>query len=243
MLNTFFTPTFLWKQIINDYSAYFNKNHKKQNIVVFVMKTLVLKIFWFWPSLGSADSWRDYEFEDVMGAQAYVKLDEQGLRLMNEVISRTKSEDSALLDLGCNIGRFLNYLAEKGYKNINGVDVSKVAIESMGTTFPALSGISSVKLQTMQEYLLNTDANSIDIVYTHGATVELVPATFPLVKEICRICNEYVVFMINENGHLFPRFWEHEFKMNNFDLVKLERSFDGNGNIMGNSLLVFKKRQ
>jgi len=145
--------------------------------------------------------------------------------------------------LGCNIGRFLNYLAEKGYKNINGVDVSKVAIESMGTTFPALSGIGTVKLQTMQEYLLNTSSNSIDIVYTYGATVELVPATFPLVKEICRICNEYVVFMINENGHLFPRFWEHEFKMNNFDLVKLERPFYENGNIKGNSLLVFKKRQ
>jgi len=242
VMNTFLTPTFLWGYVIKDYSLFLSKQGEKQNKFIFFLNVLTNKIFWFWPSLSAASSWRDRSFDDVMGAHIYTEIDESGALLMKEVVSRASATDAVFLDLGCNVGRFLNCLAKKGYRNINGVDIGKVAIESMGETFPALSGINSVKLQTMQEYLLSTDTNTIDIVYTHGATIELIPATFPLVTEICRICKKYVVLMINENGHLFPRFWEYEFKKNKFDLVKLERPFRDKGNVAGNSLMVFKKR-
>ena len=76
---------------------------------------------------------------------------------------------------------------------------------------------------------------TFDIVYTMGATIELVKPTFPLAKELSRVTTKYLILLIDENGHSYPRFWRLEFKNNGFSLRYSK--------ILKNtlSLLVFKK--
>ncbi len=42
-----------------------------------------------------------------------------------------QEKEDSFLDLGCNVGRYLNYLAIKGFTNIYGVDVGKSALQHM----------------------------------------------------------------------------------------------------------------
>jgi len=234
ILHTYLTPKFLWKLVIKDYDGFVYAKNKPVSKLEWLFKN----IFWFWPTLHTSAFWRDTQAGGVMGPQDYEVIPAHSQLLVDELLAIASAKEVSFLDLGCNSGRFLNALFEAGFRNLHGMDISAAAMKHMKDHNPDLFESSDVKLQTMQEYLLNADTDSIDIIYTHGATVELIPSSFPLVREICRVSRHYVVFYISESGHFYPRFWTNEFHRHGFELLKLDRE---NRKEFGHSLLVFEK--
>ena len=53
-------------------------------------------------------------------------------------ISNDKKNGSTILDIGCGIGSFVNYLYENGYRNSKGIDISRHAINYGKEKFPYL---------------------------------------------------------------------------------------------------------
>ena len=227
--NTFLTPH--W----NNYYIKNNKLITENSIVKFnKYKSFFFKFLWFLPNLESHKYWYGAIENDKHGFDKYLKPNNYAKILLEEITKRTKDKRTKILDLCCNVGRHLNVLNELGYANLYGVDVSEIAIKKMKIFFKNLKEIK-ITHSTAESYLLKTEDNFFDIIFTHGATVELIPATFSLVKEVSRVTNDLVIFLIQENGHAYPRFWRYEFKRNNMNLIydkKLES---------GLSLLVFKK--
>ena len=123
-----------------------------------------------------------------------------------------------ILDIGCNIGRFLNILAKKGCNNLTGIDINQLAINDSYSVYPDLVGNAEMKCDTIQNFLSNAKDNKFDLIYTLGATVELIHPTFPLVKNLARVSSKYVCLLINDN-QAYVRFWEIEFKRNSFELM------------------------
>ena len=142
--------------------------------------------------------------------------------MLYELLSVSRGKDTSFLDLGCNQGRHLNYLYEKGYRNLTGVDFSSLAIEKMQKQFPEMYQASKIINTSFQEYLTN-DPAEVDIVYSRGATLEIVHPSFPIIKKICQMAKHYVVIVINEAGHAYPRFWEYEFARCGFELTHMRR--------------------
>ena len=237
ILHTYLTPKFLWERVITDYSDFLKKSPGKISKTRRIIKSLI----WFWPSLQDATFWRDTTVGEVMGPQDYVTILDPSRVLVDELIQRTREKDFSVLDLGCNRGRFLNVLFESGVRDLHGVDISSAAIDSLAREYPEIFLKGSIKLQTMQEFLLEAAERSFNITYTHGATVELIPSSFPLVREICRVTGDFVIFFISEVDFLYPRFWESEFRKYGFILIKKirpERNASG-GKL---SLLVFARQ-
>ena len=110
------------------------------------------------------------------------------------------------MDLGSNVGRHLNYLTKKKFINLNGVDICKLSIDKSNKIYPKLKKIN-LRCSSFENYLVNSKNGEFDIIYTHGATIEMVKPTFPLVSELFRVSKKYIILLINENGHKFPRFW------------------------------------
>lgn len=235
-LHTYLTPKFLWERVIKDYSTFFSMKNKPISKLEWLFKNIV----WFWPTLHDADFWRDVVVGEVMGPEYYVDIGPHSQILVHELLDRSHDKNLSFLDLGCNRGRFLDILFESGVKNLHGVDVCAAAIDSIKEETPELFREASIKLQSMQEFLLAAGSCSIDITYTHGATVELIPSSFPLVREICRVTRESVIFYISESDYLYPRFWENEFRKHGFKLIKLVRQ--PNNSINRFSLLVFERK-
>ena len=227
--NTFLTP--YWN------SYYIKKNNiiTENDIIKFnKYKSFLLKYLWFFPNLESHKYWYSAKKNDKHGFDKYLKPNKDAKIFLNEIIKRTKDKESKILDLCCNVGRHLNILKKSGYKNLYGFDVNALAIKKMKTLFKNLNRIQ-VAHSPAESYLLKTQDNFFDIIFTHGATVELIPSTFSLIKEVSRVTNDLAIFLIQENGHAYPRFWRYEFRKNNMNLIydkKLES---------GLSLLVFKK--
>jgi hypothetical protein len=65
---------------------------------------------------------------------------------------------------------------------------------------------------------------SFDMLYSHGATIELVHPSFDIVRHMCRVTRNHVVLIVNETvAHSYPRFWTYEFARNGFFLREARR--------------------
>jgi SAM-dependent methyltransferase len=142
-------------------------------------------------------------------------------KILVKKICQYSNKNQKILDICCNAGRHLSALNKLNYNNIYGFDINKKAINNITTNFKNLKKIkSNFRCMDAKNYFIRTEDKFFDVVYTHGATIELIPPTFDLIFEISRIVKKFAILLINENGHAFPRFWRYEFKKNNFKIIE-----------------------
>mgnify|MGYP001596705298 CR=1 FL=1 len=173
-----------------------------------------------WKINRGAKYWEKRAIDVSHGANQYVELQASSHVLIDEIVRRASGLGAPILDLGCNVGRHLNALHKLGYTNLYGIDVQKAAIEQMGLVFPEMKAKAHIEQGTFQKYLPKVPDRFFEIVFTHGATVELVPPSFPICQHMARIASRAVVLVIHESGHAYPRLWETEFRRANFRLTK-----------------------
>jgi len=191
-----------------------------------------------WAKTLRADYWEHRRLGDDHGPHQFVELQAGSFVLLDEVAKLASGPASPILDLGCNVGRHLDALYRRGFTNLYGVDVQRSALDHMRDVFPDMCKASHIKQGTFQDYLPGVDDRFFDVVFTYGATVELVPPSFPICGEMARTAGRAVVLKINESGHAYPRLWETEFRRAGFILTKLLRPVAPDD---FNSLLVFER--
>jgi len=164
--------------------------------------------------------------------------------IISELQSRVQLENS-ILDLGCNCGYYLSLLKKEGYRNLSGIDISPAAIQ-YGKEHLGLSDVV-LMVGSFEEILpkFAADGTQFDLVYTLGATIEIVHPSFDIIDHICKISKRFVVLIINESSHSYPRFWEYEFNRNGFLMVKCIRPYNGESDTRNpveiDSLMVFER--
>lgn len=159
--------------------------------------------------------------------------------VMEEVDRVTaKNAQASILDLGCNAGRLLQAFYERGYVNLHGMDAQGAALKHMRSLFPDMSAQARIQRASFQEFFLAVPDRAFDIVCTWGATIELVPPSFPICQEMARAADRAVIMIVNENGHAYPRLWETEFLRVGFLLTRIKRPYLQG---MDSSLLVFER--
>lgn len=210
--------TFL-KKIINTFLTFnlffidYSKIYNKKNFLF----TFLSKYIWFIPSNFQALYWKNSE-NIGHGHNHFVEMDEMSLLLKKEICNYALKEDK-ILDVCCSAGRMLNSLSLDGYYNLNGFDINKIAIDKSKKIFDKLKD-ANLTCQSAEEYLSNRKNNEFDIIFSLSASLELIPSSYPLLREISRVTKKYFICLIDENGHAYPRFWRYEFKKNNFRILK-----------------------
>ncbi len=188
--------------------------------------------------------WRAQEEGDPHGYDKYNTYNPK-IRILLDELEIRASANSRILDLGCNCGYYLHELRKAGYGSLSGVDISEKAIEYGKRTF-GLTGIE-LMVGSFEEILpqLVAENRRFDLIYSMGATLELVHPSFDIIRFICQLSKHYVVLDIYEWGHSYPRLWEYEFHQQGFALVKCIRPFMGGivrDPVEEDSLLVFQRR-
>ena len=230
--NTFLTPRFLFKLVIkkNDYKLFLDGKYKPQ---------LISQLFYFWPRITNAISWREGKQGAYRDPMHFIELrpDIDELLLNKIIVILKKDKNNSILDLGCNSGRHLNFLYQHDFKNLHGVDVMKSALHIFDKMFPECSKVTNKKHDLFQNFLINSPNKHYNLTYSVGATIELIHPSFDIIREMCRVTKEYIFLLIQEDSHEYPRFYVHEFKKNNFLLFDYKRPIK-NTNI---SFLCFKR--
>jgi len=155
-------------------------------------------------------------------AAAFEGIDPASQVQMDEIMALAPERNAAILDLGCNVGRHLAYLHAQGYRNLHGVDWSESALRDMAARYPDMHANAMLTRASFEDFL-GAAREPVDLVYTRGATFELVHPAFPLIHHVCRIAKRHAVLVITEAGHAYPRFWEYEFAREGFELTHLRR--------------------
>jgi SAM-dependent methyltransferase len=211
IINTFLTPN--WKNVYKNFNNHYVKNNNNKFLFYFLSK------FWFLPHDYVYRYWHKADISSKHYYSSFITLDSNASILINKIQKYSRKSDR-VLDLGCNVGRHLSELKKLGYNKLYGVDIGKIPIEKSKKIFPNLKKVKNV-CSSFEQYLFKTPANFFNLIYTHGATVELVKPTFPLIFQLSRVLTNhgYLVLLIDENGHSYPRFWRYEFKLNNLSIV------------------------
>lgn len=184
--------------------------------------------------------WKKRRVGESHGPTHYVELQSSSHVLIDAVANQLGDADAPVLDLGCNVGRHLNALYHRGYRQLHGVDVQSAALEYSRQAFPELASVAQLHEGTFQTYLPTVEDRFFRVTFTHGATVELVPPLFALCSQVARVTERAIVFAISETGHAYPRLWESEFLRAGFLMTGLKRPICPDN---GLSLLVFERIQ
>ena len=219
VVNTFFQVHFLWRLVYGPATIESVMKMRRPTII----RRLFHRLFWFWPNFSGLETWINGDTGQIQYPERFRTMDGKATLLVNTVIGCSKNRDDVILDLGCNCGRHLDYLYRRGFHNLHGIDVMNSALRKSAEWFPDTVATCDLKHDTFQHFLLIQSNRSFDIVYSHGATIELVHPSFDIVRHICRISRNYVVLLISEHSMGYPRFWQYLFRRNGFYLVRAIR--------------------
>jgi len=191
---------------------------------------------WFWPRISDAGPWVESTESEGWNPHSYLR--ETPRQLLQHLLA-TSSNDMSVLDLGCNCGSDLDVLRREGYTHLFGVDAGRDALRLFQEHFPATWAMADVRHDLFQHYLLTAPTGFVDILHSHGATIELVHPSFPVIRQMCRVASEGIYIQISEMGHAYPRQYVAEFERNGFTLEFARRFCEELG---GQSLLHFRRR-
>jgi SAM-dependent methyltransferase len=127
---------------------------------------------------------------------------------------------SRILEIGCNAGRSLNYLFNKGFRDLTGIEIGLHALELFEKTFPGTFESTNIIAGNAVEEIKKLETNFYDLVFTHSVLVTIPAKHNHIFREMCRVCRGFILILESE-GHLraFPRNFKRMFEKNGFTQV------------------------
>lgn len=127
------------------------------------------------------------------------------------------SKTDNILELGCNCGANLNYLYEKGYNTLSGIEINKNAINEMERLYPdtylntkIYHGCIEDATKTISDKTYDTTFSMAVLMHIHQQNTKQV------FTELKRITKKHIITIENENSALsnvtFIRNYKKEFE-------------------------------
>ena len=118
--------------------------------------------------------------------------------LLREVKKVLRKEDS-ILELGCNVGRNLNYLYQEGYTNINGIEINKEAVKLMGKAYPNMKSKTKISVGDIESKIKEIRDKELDLIFTIAVLMHLPRDSDFVFKEMVRVTKKYIIIIESEN--------------------------------------------
>lgn len=113
---------------------------------------------------------------------------------------------SAILEIGCNVGRNLHYLFVNGFRRLTGIEISDEAVKLGSTTYPEMMEQVKVVNAPAEEALAAFGGNAFDIVFTMAVLQNIHPESQFIFSEMARITKDFLITIEDEHGASWRRF-------------------------------------
>jgi len=117
-----------------------------------------------------------------------------------DVCKNLISDNDHIIELGCGIGRNLNYFQSKGYKNLYGIEINVNAVSKMNIIYPNLKDtVKNIIAGKIEENIQKFPKDFFHLVFTM-ATLQHIHKDYEkyVFNEISRICGLYLVIVEDE---------------------------------------------
>ena len=135
-------------------------------------------------------------------------------KLLLKLIKEYVDFSGKILEIGCNVGRNLNYLFNAGFKHLEGNEISKEAIDLMVKTYPKMAKEIKIYNNPVEWVIKNYESNYFDLVFTMAVLQHIHPDSEWIFPEMARITKKYLITVEDEKGvswRHFPRNYKQVF--------------------------------
>lgn len=189
------------------------------------LKRLLNSIYYRWKNLTTRHKSRDelhrYWMRSWDGSNLpknYLKPiggDHRSQFLLELIKSLHCNVNESILEIGCNVGRNLNYLFSAGFDKLTGIEISEDAVVLMKKSYPRIAKNAKIINKPVEDAIENFKENEFDIVFTMAVLEHIHPDSDFLFSEMVRITNRYLITIEDERGvswRHFPRNYKKIFK-------------------------------
>lgn len=159
--------------------------------------------------------WREpWEYDKNNLPENYLKPKERSIFLL-KIMKPYVSIDEKILEIGCNVGRNLNFLFNAGFKNLEGIEISKKAVNMLRESFPEMAKYTKIYNAPVEEIIKNFNDYEFDIVFTMAVLEHIHKDSEWIFPEIVRITGKYLITIEDEYGYSwrhFPRNYKKVFE-------------------------------
>ena len=152
--------------------------------------------------------------DGVNDPQTYLEGKERSMFLI-ELISNYVDKDASILEVGCNVGRNLNYLFLSGFTRLSGIEISTEACNLMKKCYPKMAWSINVFNDSAENTLPRLPDDSFDVVFTMAVLQHIHPESEFIFNHISRVTRKFLITIEDEYGvswRNFPRNYKKIFE-------------------------------
>ena len=175
----------------------------------------------FSPSAASIKERWQKQGEDgaLTNPKIYMKENKSIPELFKDVLPYL-DKNGPVLEIGCNVGRSLNYLHAHGYRNLTGIEIGKEAIELMKITFPEMYHNSKIITGDATEVIKQLNTSEFDLVFCHSVLINIPPRNNHIFKEMARVSRKFILILENEGSYIaYPRNFKKMFEKQGYKMI------------------------
>ena len=124
------------------------------------------------------------------------------------LIKRYADPGARILEIGCNVGRNLNHLYLNGFHNLEGIEISKQAVELLKQYYAEMARNIKVYNVSVEDVIKDFEDNRFNIVFTVAVLEHISKNSEWIFAEMVRLTQNYLITIEDEKGiswRHFPR--------------------------------------
>ena len=132
-----------------------------------------------------------------------------------ELIKRYTKPNTRVLEIGCNVGRNLNYLFNAGFSNLSGIEINEEAVRLLKQSFPEMADHIAIHNTPVEEIIRHFANDEFNIVFTMAVLEHIHTDSEWIFSEIVRITKDHLVTIEEEkvmSGRHFSRNYKRIFE-------------------------------
>ena len=132
-----------------------------------------------------------------------------------ELVQRHAEADARILEIGCNVGRNLNYLFSSGFPRVEGIEINAKAVRQLRSSYPEMAREARIYNEPVEDVLGDFSDGEFDLVFTMTVLMHLHPDIEWIFPQIVRITKGHLVTIENEvalSWNHFPRNYKKVFE-------------------------------
>ncbi len=141
----------------------------------------------------------------------YLSFNDNRSPVLHQIIERfLDSKNSKIIELGPNAGRNLNYLYQKGYQNVHGIEINPNAVSLLAESFPEIS--DNITLSSLEEALPEIENKSYDLVFSMAVLEHVSSQSDFIFDHIKRISSGFIITIEDEVTSWSERHFQRNYK-------------------------------
>ena len=136
-------------------------------------------------------------------------------KFLLKFIKKYGTKESKIFEIGCNVGRNLNFLYNSNFKNLETVEISEDAVKLLKETFPEMANEIKIYNISIEDVINDFSNENFDIVFTMAVLEHIHDDSSWIFEEIVRITKKYLITIEDEkclSWRHFPRNYKKIFE-------------------------------